>query len=136
MSKTEALSFRTNNLPVIKICCRHICTPRLTNGYIIFGYRSCLSHQHRDKQSLLFDECAMILFCVWEETTEPQRPQQDWSEGICIYVCGSLDVGYWHWGLEKVESSSVCDSIESFYHLSNRNALPLSAFFTLLRRLM
>lgn len=74
MSKTEALSFRTNNLPVMKICCRHSHTPCLTNDYIIFGNRSYVSHQHRTIQSLFYNEYTMILFCVWKATAEPQWP--------------------------------------------------------------
>lgn len=110
MSKTEALSFSTNNLPVMKICCRHSHPPCLTNVYIIFGNRSCVSHQHRTIQSLFYNEYAMILFCVWEATAEPQWPH--WIKKAHMHL-RLWKLSTWRWILTlKMREGSL------IFHLS------------------
>lgn len=57
---------------------------------------------------------------LWYCSVFGKKPQNlsESEENVCIYDCGSLDAGYWHWKLEKVELSFY-DSIESFSYLSN-----------------
>lgn len=119
MSKTEALSFRTNSLPVVKIGCRHSHAPCLTNVYIIFGNRSYGSHQQK---LILQWICYDIVLCLGSNrraTVTSLNHESSYAFTTVDAFNLVLNINTENEG-GRPHLPSFCDHMKSFSHLPNK----------------